>query len=148
MKVNWSTGIVIAIIAFIGFILFMVITMTTDKNYNHDLVTDQYYQKELQYQNNIDAIKNAKQLKHPIQIIRSEKGLKINFPKDFNPQEIEGTVFLYRPSNKQLDLEIPISLTNTYMLVPENHLLGGRWNITVAFKYNKTPYLHQEELTY
>lgn len=147
MKLNWGTGIVIAIIGFIGFIMFMVITMISDKKYDHDLVTEQYYQKELRYQNDIEALKNAKQLKERIQITRSDEGLKIKFPNNLNPKDIKGKVFLYRPSNKKLDLEIPISLTNTYLLVPEIHLLGGRWNINIAFSYKDKAYLHKEEIT-
>ena len=57
MKINWGTGIVIAIVAFIGFILYFVITMSTDKTYSYDLVTDKYYQQELKYQQEIDAKK-------------------------------------------------------------------------------------------
>ncbi|MDP5106478.1 MAG: FixH family protein, partial [Polaribacter sp.] len=54
----------------------------------------------------------------------------------------------YRPSNKQLDFEIPISISNTYLLVPEKRLLDGRWNINIAFKYNNKEYLIKEEIEY
>ncbi|CAL2102011.1 FixH family protein [Tenacibaculum sp. 190130A14a] len=148
MKLNWGTGIVIAIIGFIGFIMYFVITMSTGKNYNHDLVSDKYYQKELEYQNSINATKNAKALKENIKVEKTAKGLNIHFPTEFNPKEISGKVFLYRPSNKQLDFEIPISLSNTYLLVPENRLLGGRWNITVSWKHKNKDYLYQKELIY
>ena len=59
MKINWGTGIVIGMTLFIGFIMYMVITMMTDKNYDHDLVTEAYYAKDLAYQQEIDAEKNA-----------------------------------------------------------------------------------------
>lgn len=148
MKLNWGTGIVIAIIGFISFIMYFVISMSTGKSYNHDLVSDKYYQKELEYQQTIDATKNAKALKENISIEQSIGGLIVNFPKDFDYTKIKGKVFLYRPSNKQLDFEIPISLSETYLLVPEKRLLGGRWNITVSWNYNNTTYFYQEELTY
>ncbi|MCK5400025.1 MAG: FixH family protein, partial [Flavobacteriaceae bacterium] len=51
MKMNWGTGIVIAFIGFIAFIMFFVITMSTNKKYEHDLVTEDYYKEELEYQN-------------------------------------------------------------------------------------------------
>lgn len=148
MKFNWGTGIVVAIVAFIGFIMFMVVTMLTDKQYDHDFVTEKYYQKELKYQDNIDAIKNAKSLEEKIKIQRAKNGLNIIFPSNFSPNDIKGKVFLYRPSNKKLDFETPISITNTYLLVPETNLLGGRWNIEVFFKYKGKDYLHQEQITY
>lgn len=148
MKINWGTSIVIAIVSFIAFIMYFVITMSTGKQYNHDLVSEKYYQKELTYQENIDATKNANALTENISIKKTTKGIKIFFPKDFNPKDIQGKVFLYRPSNKQLDFEIPISLSNTYLLVPENRLLGGRWNITVSWTYKDKKYLFTKELMY
>ncbi|TYP97383.1 FixH protein [Tenacibaculum adriaticum] len=148
MKINWGTGIVIAIIAFMSFIMFMVVTMITDKKYDHDLVTEKYYQKELAYQKNIDAIKNVKELKEAIRTEKTPLGLKIFFPSSFNLNEIKGKVFLYRPSNKQLDFEMPISITDTYLLVPEKNLLEGRWNMDISFTYNTKEYLFQKELIY
>lgn len=145
---NWGTSIVITIIAFISFIMFMVVKMVGNKAYNHDFVTEQYYQKELNYQSNIDAIKNEKALESSIKIEKTIEGLKIYFPSNFNLKDIKGTVFLYRPSNKALDVEIPISITNTCLLVPEKRLLGGRWNIDVYFTYQNKPYLYQEEIMY
>ena len=148
MKFNWGTGIVIAIVAFMGFILYMVITMSTDKKFSYDLVTEKYYQQELGFQDEINAEKNALELKEKVTVKRTEKGLKIEFPKEFSPEEIKGKVFLYRPSNKQLDFEIPISISNTYLLVPEKRLLDGRWNIKIAFKYKNKAYLINKEIQY
>lgn len=148
MKFNWGTGIVIAIVAFMSFILYFVITMSTDKSYSYDLVTEKYYQKELGFQDEINAEKNALELKEKITVQRTEKGLKISFPREFSPEEIKGKVFLYRPSNKQLDFEIPISTSNTYLLVPEKRLLDGRWNIKIAFKYKNKAYLINKEIQY
>ncbi|REH44986.1 FixH protein [Tenacibaculum gallaicum] len=148
MKLNWGTSIVIAIISFMGFIMYFVITMSTGKNYNHDLVTEKYYQQELEFQNKINATKNAKALKDNIKTEKVTEGIKVLFPMNFNPKDIKGKVFLYRPSDKQLDFEIPISISKTYLLVPENRLLGGRWNITVSWSYKNKDYLFQKELVY
>ncbi|MEN8858406.1 MAG: FixH family protein [Flavobacteriaceae bacterium] len=147
MKINWGTGIVIAIIAFMSFIMYFVISMSTDHKFSHDLVTDNYYQKELEFQDQIDATKNAKLLDEDVKIVKSEKGLQIYFPKIFE-NEMEGKVFLYRPSNKQLDFEIPISITDNYLLVPEKSLLDGRWNISVKVTHNNKEYYFSEEITY
>ncbi|CAM1333797.1 FixH family protein [Tenacibaculum aestuariivivum] len=148
MKLNWGTGIVIAIITFMSFILYFVVSMSTGKNFNHDLVTENYYQKELEFQGNIDATRNAKELTENIKVIKVLEGLKIYFPTEFNPKDIRGKVFLYRPSNKQLDFEIPISISNKYLLVPEKRLLDGRWNIIVSWNYKNTAYLFEKELIY
>lgn len=146
MKINWGTGIVIVIAAFISFIMYFVITMSTNKKYSYDLVTDNYYQQELQYQKQIEAEKNAKNLIENVKLKHSEFGLTVNFPKDLDYKMINGKVFLYRPSNKQLDFEIPISISKPYLLVPEKRLLDGRWNIIVSWTYEKKDYLFKKEL--
>jgi len=148
MKINWGTGIVITIVLFIGFIMYFVIAMSTDNGYNHDLVTENYYQKELVYQQKIDASENAAALKEGLKIEQTTKGLVIIFPSELEPASIQGKVFLYRPSDKQLDFEIPISLLNKYLLVPDKSLLGGRWNITVEFEYSSKQYLFKKEIVY
>tara|TARA_X000000950_G_C13663522_1_gene556948 strand:+ start:285 stop:731 length:447 start_codon:yes stop_codon:yes gene_type:complete len=148
MKFNWGTGIVITIIAFIAFIMYFVITMSTDHAYSHDLVTDKYYQAELNYQQEIDASQNAINLEEKIKVQRDAKGLRIEFPADYQPKELTGKVFLYRPSNKQLDFEMPISISKTYLLVPEQRLLDGRWNIKIQWNYKNKDYLLKKEIVY
>jgi len=148
MKFNWGTGIVIAIIGFISFILYFVITMSTNHQFSHDLVTEKYYKKELGFQDEIDAEINVKELKGKFTIHRAQNGLQIVFPEELKANEIKGKVFLYRPSNKQLDFEIPISISNTYLLVPEKRLVDGRWNINIAFNYKDKAYLLKKEIIY
>ncbi|MEM9679626.1 MAG: FixH family protein [Bacteroidota bacterium] len=148
MKINWGTAIVLAFIGFIAFIMYFVINMSTDKKYNHDLVTEDYYQQELTYQNDIDKAENAKSLSTNISLQKTDKGILVQFPQDLNIKDIKGKVFLYRPSNKQLDFEIPISLSDYNLLIPDNRLLDGRWNISVDWVYNKKEYLYKSAITY
>ncbi len=148
MKINWGTGIVLAFIGFIAFILYFVITMMTNKDYEHDLVTEDYYKAELEYQNDIDKEENAKKLVQNISWKKTDEGIVIEFPKDLKPLNITGKVFLYRPSNKQFDFETTISLSNHNLLIPDKRLLDGRWNIKVDWQYNKTSYLYKKEIIY
>lgn len=148
MKINWGTGIVLAFIAFIGFILYFVIRMSMDDRANHDLVTEEYYKRELAYQTEIDAEQYASRMNATLKVVKSDKGILISFPEQFNPKEIEGTVFLYRPSNKHLDFNFPISLSNAHLLIPDNSLLDGRWNITIKWNYGGKSLLHKEKVLY
>lgn len=148
MKLNWGTGIVITIVAFIAFILFFVVRMTTEKKYDHDLVTEKYYQKELNYQKEIDAAQNSLDDDRLLKIMKIADGIQIEFPKDLTYKNITGKVFLYRPSNEQLDFEMPISISDSFFFVPDNHLLDGRWNIEVVWKYEGKDYRYTKEIRY
>ena len=149
MRINWGTGIVIAFIAFMAFVLYFVINLTTNDKYsNYDLVTEDYYQQELQYQNTIEREKNSKKLEKDVEWFKTRKGIKIKFPEGFDHENIKGKVFLYRPSNKQLDFEIPISLSDQNLLIPDERLLGGRWNLYVNWSYDNIEYLYKDALIY
>ncbi|MFN0730127.1 FixH family protein [Polaribacter gochangensis] len=149
IKFNWGFGVVLAFIGFISFIMYFIITMSSNNKYSYDLVATDYYNQELKFQDNIDATQNAKNLKENIKIERVKEGMKIIFPKEFKPQDIKGKVFLYRPSNKQLDYEMPIALSDSsYLLMPDKRLLDGRWNIIVKWTYNQQSYLFKKEIFY
>ena len=148
MKINWGTSIVIAIAAFISFIMYFVVNMSTDKDLQHDLVTEEYYKKELDFQTQMDREQNSLNLFENIRIEKSDEGVVVYFPKNLDFETIKGKVFLYRPSNKQLDIEIPVSLSSHQMLLPEKHLLGGRWNIEVTWEYQGENYFYKKELIY
>lgn len=148
MKINWGTAIVLAFIGFISFILFFVVRMSMDNKANHDLVTENYYRAELGYQNEIDAENNARNKEVELSLETTDEGLKLVFPNGLDIKNIKGSVSLYRPSNKHLDFDLPISLSQDYLLIPDNRLLDGRWDIKAAWEYHGETYLFRKKITY
>jgi hypothetical protein len=122
--------------------------MTTNDKYDFDLVTEDYYGEELKFQSDIDKETHSKTLKTNLTWTKTDEGITINFPEDLDIKNVKGKVFLYRPSNKQFDFEIPISLSNHTLLIPDKRLLGGRWNIKVDWSYNTELYLYKSEIVY
>ncbi|TYP74267.1 FixH family protein [Aquimarina intermedia] len=147
MKINWGTAIVLAFIGFISFILFFVIRMNTNTAYQHDLVTEEYYKKELAFQEEITAQEKGNALTTNITIAKTVEGIVINFPADIQFKEITGIVTLYRPSNKKLDFEIPIKLVSPTLLIPNSELIDGRWNVDVNWTHQGTNYLFKQHIT-
>ena len=148
MKISWSTGIIIAIISFICFIMFFVISMSTNKAYSHDLVTEEYYKQELEYQNQMNKAQNANLLSENIKTEVNSAGLEVIFPENLNFSEIKGKITLYRPSNEKLDFEVPINLESHKILLPKEKMLEGRWNIIIDWQYKAEKYFYKEEITY
>ncbi|WP_423817977.1 FixH family protein [Salinimicrobium sp. TIG7-5_MAKvit] len=148
MKISWGTSLVLAIFSFIAFIMFFVITMITDKAYSHDLVVEEYYKNELTFQEQLDKTKNASLLSENIQLEQTSEGLVISFPQELESAFIKGNVFLYRPSNKQLDSEIPLSLSSHQLLVPDSRFIDGRWNIIIDWEYKGEKFYFKEDILY
>lgn len=148
MKINWGTGLVIGMVLFIGFIMYFVIQIMTDKNLDYDLVTEDYFQKELIYQDELNALENSNSLKGKVTGKRTEEGWEITFPAELEYSEIAGTVLLYRPSSKNLDFQMPIELSGPTLLIPDDRMVGGKWNTIVSWSYQGKDYLYKDEITY
>lgn len=145
MKINWETAIVIAFGLFITFILYFVFKVQSDSKYDNDLVVEEYYKHDANFGAEMKRVQNAEDLVSKPVITAVEDGVTIVFPSSFTPKNIKGIVSLYRPSNKKLDFEIPISLSDaTTLLIPKKSLAGGRWDINMEWQYDGKSYLSKE----
>ncbi|AIN73568.1 FixH family protein [Flavobacterium psychrophilum] len=144
MKINWGTGIVIAFALFISFILYFVFKVQSNAKYDNELVVEEYYKHDAKFGDEMIRAENAQDLKLKPIITVAAEAISIVFPNTFIPKKIKGKVSLYRPSNKKLDFEIPISLTNTTLLIPKKSLVGGRWDINMEWQYDGKSYLTKE----
>ncbi len=147
-KINWGVGIVIAFVAFIGFILVLVIRMSTEDRFSHDLVVEEYYKQELGFQDEIDAQKNANDMNQHIKLQETNKGLEIIFPPKLKTKDISGNVYMYRPSSKVLDFEIPLQLEENKMLISKDKLLKGKWKFSMKWKIDGENFMYKEDLRF
>ena len=144
MKINWGTSIVIAFALFMTFILYFVFQVQSNSKYDNDLVVEEYYKHDAHFGEEMIRIQNANNLVQKPIITVSKLGITIVFPNDFEPKNIKGKVSLYRPSNKKLDFEVSISLSNPTLLIPVSNLVGGRWDINMEWQYSGKQYLTKE----
>jgi len=148
IKINWGTGIAIAITLFIAFILSFVYKTIFMEEYEHHLVSDDYYKDELHYQEEIDKMNNAKYLTENVSLSNTEKGIIIQFPKNKDFNKIEGKVNFLRRSNDKLDFEKKIDLSSDTMLIEDSMLVSGKWEVRVDWQYNDEEYLLKESWFY
>lgn len=148
IRLNWGTSIVIAIVLFMVFILSFVYKTIFIEKYEHHLVSEDYYKEELYYQNEIDKINNGNRLIQNVTLSNSEKGIRIHFPSNMDFKNISGKISFLRHSNSQLDFERKIELTNNFMIIEDQYLVSGKWEIKVDWKYNEMAYLLKESWFY
>lgn len=149
MKINWGTGIVVAFVLFIAFILFFVVTATTNSDYDFSLVSEKYYENELTFQEEINKYQNTKKLGVILKFSRTDEGVLVQFPKNFKVDNNQIKISLYRPSNQRLDSEFsPIFSSVSTLLIPSKMLLDGRWDIKLSWKQKDKEYLYKKEFIY
>ena len=145
---NWGTGISIAIVCFIIFILSFVYRSVVMDEYQHELVSEDYYKEELHYQEEIDKMENAKKLEQDVRLVNSPEGIRIIFPERMSPLEIEGTVVFKKLDNKKLDLELNLELEDHELLIPADKLVQGKWLVRIDWKYGDEEYLLKDDWFY
>ena len=148
-KFTYGHGLVIGMVAFISFIMYFVVSMLSDDQYDHELVVEDYYKEELHFQQEIDAETNANFLEETIQLKQSDKGISINFPENDQFKEVTGAIRFYRPSNERLDFEIPVeNINGKQFFISESRLPQGRWNIKIEWTQAGKTYLVKRQITY
>ncbi|WP_268225426.1 FixH family protein [Sinomicrobium oceani] len=149
IKIHWGTAIVLAFMGFIAFILSFVIRMNTQKKYDHELVTEAYYAKELSFQRDMDREKFTVDTGMEPRIEATKGGIFIYFPEGIDPAKVSGKIGLYRPSDRTMDFEVPVQMTTSpVVLIPSEALLPGRWNVEVDWQYGDDTYLSHRKLVY
>jgi len=144
MKINWGTGIVIAFVLFISFILYFVFQMTFSSEYDDEMVLEDYYQEEYVFQQAIDAQQNGQALKKNIEISKDSETIYVNFPEEFDYNNITGKIHMYRPSDKRLDFTVPIQLEGSSYAIPSEKLAKGKWEITINWQHDDIDYRYKK----
>lgn len=128
-KFNWGTGILVAIIVFMTITVVTVIFLMNQKV---DLVTDNYYAKEIKYQQQIDRMNRTNEMAEGVIINSENEFIKIIFPKSSNLKNIKGTIQFYRPSDSGQDFTLPLVIDSSdQQLIPSKILKKGYWKIKI-----------------
>lgn len=143
-KLNWGHGILIAIIVMVIAILTLVLKISNEKI---ELVTEDYYPKELKYEEEIQKRISTEKLSEQVTINIGDS-IIIDFPKDFtDPSMIKGEVWFYKASNKKDDLKDSIRLnSNLSLKYPLKQFSNGKYDVIIDWKYDGTNYYHKESI--
>ena len=144
MKISWGHGVVIALGAFMLFILGMIFLFPMGKQ-NSELITKNYYEEELHYQEVIDAKNRADALaeKPEVKLITA-KGIDVFFPKEINNTNAKVDFHLFRTNDSNLDVKKDVTLDHTNAFtIPKSVIHVG--NYTLKLKWTKDKVTYQRD---
>ncbi len=145
MKLNWGYKILLVYAVFVIGIMFLVFKSTRQK---YDLVQDDYYAKELKYQNVIDASKRAKNLGGDLNTIRKGGHLIIALPKAFNNLIATGTAHLYYAADQNKDISKAFSTSNGSFEMELLTMMSGVYTLKLDVVMNGEQYYYEQKLTF
>ena len=140
---NWGYKIFIVFGVFVSGILFLVYKSSEKKV---DLVTTDYYDKELAYQHTIDARNNVGSLSDTVKYAVVNDKLILSFPKDFAGKKIDGDATLYFPSNEAKDIVHKFSVQDASVIVPVNAGKKKEFNLQLSWEAAGESYYFEKRL--
>lgn len=133
--------------------LFVIMTMSMVfyfMSQEVDLVADDYYKQEIEYQDQIDKITNAKLLKQQVDFKYSaeNRAVSINFPQEHFKKGIVGNIHFYRPSNADEDKNFKILPASTgEQKIGVGSLSKGLWKVKISWSCAGTDYYDERIVT-
>jgi hypothetical protein len=137
---NWGKGLIIAMSSFVVFIIVLV-TILMSKNV--DLQSEDYYEKEIDYENEINAINNVNNLKEKVKIISKDKYFIVQIPDSLALDTL--TCKFIRLDNDKLDKSFTIVNTKSYLIEKEN-LVRGKYLVELFYRYKNETYLQKSSI--
>jgi len=145
IKINWGTGIVIALIVMISGMIYLV-SIAVRQDY--DLVDKDYYQKSVNYQQHIEEVKNTAELTEKIRLEQTTDSLKLIFPKLSSIQDYSGEIHFYSPVEEKRDETLKLKLDSNFsQLISLKSLNPGRYTVKIDWSVGKVSYYQEEEIT-
>ncbi|PKP44885.1 MAG: hypothetical protein CVT95_10295 [Bacteroidetes bacterium HGW-Bacteroidetes-12] len=146
MKLNWGTGIAI----FIGlFIITMVSMVFKAGQQSHELVTTDYYAKELDFQHLLEKKKRTSAtFKQPILTQFFNNQLLLTFPDEVGEQPIVGSIYFFKASNQSKDLTLPIKTQNRTQNFDVNSFSKGKYTLKIEWNVAENEYYSEIEVVF
>lgn len=131
MRMSWGYKIFLAYTAFAAGILFLAYKASQQ---SFDLVTENYYEAELKYQDVIDQKGNVSQLSEPPRITHTINTVNVQLPKEFSNQSVKGEIYLYRPSDATKDIRRQFSTGQGFYSLDLGKELSGSYDLKLSWE--------------
>ncbi len=118
-------------------------------NESLDLVSADYYDNEIKYQQQINQIQNTLALKvKPITIYnKTDNFIEIKFPDTMKTDLIAGEINFFKPDNASLDFNVKIELdSNNIQTIDTKKLTIGVWKLKTKWTSNSISYYQEESI--
>ena len=130
----WPYAIIATFVLFAAYIGYMVQrAMRTSV----DLVSADYYQQELAYQQRMESVARTAALPAPVRVSyeRQAQRLTLQLPPSLAGQAVRGTVHFFRPSDQKLDFRLPFAPAgdSAQQQLSTSRLLPGYWRLRLDF---------------
>ena len=148
MNSKKGTGWPVGIFVFYGlFVLALLVVVFITLNNDVDMVTSNYYEKTLVYEDQITRIRNTNTLptKPEIAFSRDKTNLILTMPEISGARNFNGTVRLFRASDSKLDKNFKLTINDLgQQLIPIANLQKGKWEVQIQWSDGHKEYYFKQ----
>lgn len=138
---NWGYRIAIGFTTFCLITIGVTVYLMMQKV---DIVTDNYYEKELKYQEQLDKVARTRALKETMEITNTGKELVIKFPNVPDKNQNKDFISLYRPSDNTKDVKIPVLTDSSRtQIVSVERIARGYWKVQINWTSGGSEYYYE-----
>ena len=124
------------------FVCTLIVVVVKSLAFDNSLVTEAYYQRDINYQQEYDRRSNSLRLAESPHIEKN----RLHIPADL-AADAQGTVLLYRPSSSRHDRELPLQLdASGGMDLPVTGLPAGRYVAIIEWEAAGRKYYDELDL--
>lgn len=140
---NWGTGIASFLIFFLAVFGFFI-WWSFQQNVN--LVDPNYYNKGVEFDQEVQKIKNSAELIENLRIEQDSEWVSVIFPNISG--NINGDVWFYYIADSRLDIrnEIKLNTENKHLQSKDKLLKGGKYQIIIDWKIDSTAFYFKKEI--
>lgn len=141
---NWGNKL---IIVFVGFAALMSTLVYKCMHQDFQLVSKDYYNEELRYQERINGLRNAGTA-GAVTIEQSAGVINLRLPGTLKGLALQGQVHFYCPANAANDVKLPPDFNNDGdMQVNKSQLTPARYLVKISLNQAETPYYYEQSIT-
>ena len=141
---SWGNKIIIAFILFATMIITLVVLCMRQ---DFDLVSDNYYEKELKFQDQIDATINAAPFDSAIHISVTAEEIVLAMPASGLKNFKEGEVLFYRASDSNLDVLQDLSFNaQGIQSFARDHFVMGNYRVKISWEADGKTFYHETSI--
>jgi len=131
---SWSYKIILMYVVFITGIMSMVYIASKQTN---EMQEDNYYARELKYQDIIDAKNNFNAIGKKISITSDAENILVKIPTEASVNIENGTIYFLRPSDESKDYKVALNIDgNNEKHIPISSLSNGLYVVKISWKSN------------
>jgi nitrogen fixation protein FixH len=140
-RFSWGLGITFLYSGFVVLIIGMVVMAMRQKV---DLVSRDYYEQELKFQDKIDQVGRTALLQSPLTWEVKPDVFSMRFPAEFQGQKISGNIYFFNPSDDKKDKKIALSPDASGLFeIPTAGLKKGVFKIQVSWQVKDVTYYNE-----